>query len=242
MSIKSLGFLGERRAVALLLLGFYTSIFFITGIALGGAWVKCFVALAATYGVAFFGLAAGYFWARWFAMGLGTSGLTMAMLGLMTQGWNTGIAVWGAMHALIYLPLLGHRMADQYENQQGWRQRFNLDDYGVARVKRAVHGAATALPTMIFYTLAPKQDQAAMLGLLLLTSIGVFGLLRMRFWGVLTLAGAGVWALVSAGGNVAAAGCCFSSTHALVGLLAALFIGMAVTPFIGPALRQLRER
>ena len=78
--------IGERRAVALLSLSVFTILFGLLALAQGGAWVPCFAALAVTYGIAFFALAAEWFWARWFAMGIAMSGMTMAALGLVTQG------------------------------------------------------------------------------------------------------------------------------------------------------------
>ena len=236
--------LGERRAISLLLLAFYTSIFALLAIAQGGAWMACFGALAATYGIAFFALASEWFWARWFAMGLGISGVTMAALGLVSVGWNWGLAIWGAMHGAIYLPLLGRAMADRYENQQAWRQRYNLDEHAVARIKRAVHGTATALPTMILYTLAPRQDQA-LFGLLLLVGLGAYGLLRMRVWGVLLLGGAAVWGGISALGGAALATACGACSGGLLlpvwGLFGAAALLVAVSPFILPAIRFVRQ-
>ena len=65
---------GERRALALLALGFLTTLFVLVALAQGGAWAACFAALAVTYGVAFFGIASEWFWARWFTMGIASSG------------------------------------------------------------------------------------------------------------------------------------------------------------------------
>lgn len=239
----SLELLGERRALSLFALGFATTLFIIVALAMGGAWARCFFALAAVYGVGFFAVAAEYFWARWYAMGVGASGVTMAVLGLVTGGWNWGLVVWGAVHLAIYLPLLGESMAGRYENQEAWRARYNMDEYGVARLKRAVKGAATALPTLVFYALAPRQDSVAAVGLLALAAIGLVGLVRMRFWGVALLGVATVWAAVSAatalpsasidlaGGSLALPG---------IGLLAALFLALSVAPFVVPTIRVLR--
>jgi hypothetical protein len=235
--------LGERRAISLLVLAFYTTIFLVVALAQGGAWLKCFLALAVTYGVGFFALAAEWFWARWFAMGLGVSGMSLAALGLVTTGWSWGLAIWGLLHALVYLPLLGESMAARYEDQEAWRRRYHLDDHGVARLKRAVRGAAAALPTMILYTLAPRQGQAALLlGLLLLSGAGLVGLLRLRVWGLGLLAAAGAWAglsLFSAAPTLAVSTLAPFDLRAC-GALAALALLVAVAPFARPALRFLR--
>jgi hypothetical protein len=239
--------LGERRALALLALGAFITLFVLVALAQGGAWVACFGAMALVYGTAFFGIAAEWFWGRWFAMGIATSGLTMAVLGLVTNGVNGGLIFWGLMHAAIYLPLLGGDMAKRYELQTAWRERWQLDDAAVARIKRAVHSAATALPTLIFYTLAPRPDRGMLLGVLALSVVGMIGLLRMRTWGVLALGTAAVGVMVS----VLSVPCCGASYAPLagvafpattIGLLAALFLGFAVAPFVRPALRFLRTR
>ena len=88
-----LRFVGERRALALLVLGFYTTLFLLVALAQGGEWARCFGALALAYGLTFFGVAAEWFWGRWFAMGIATSGMTMAALGLVTSGWNGALAI-----------------------------------------------------------------------------------------------------------------------------------------------------
>lgn len=236
--------LGERRAISLLMLGFYSSVFFLVALSMGGSWAKCFFALTGVYALGFFAMAAEWFWARWYAMGLGMSGITMAILGIVTTGWNPGLAIWGGMHLLIYAPLLGDSMADLYDNKEAWRQRFGLDEYGVERLKRAVKGAATALPTLVFYTLAPRQDQTAHVALLLLAGLGLFGLIRMRFWGVALLGIATVWTAISAAtafpGQIAS----FYGTQVGLpgtGLLATFFLALAVSPFVLPAFRMLRK-
>ena len=234
---------GERRAIALLSLGALTTLFVLVALAQGGAWAACFGALALTYSIAFFGVAAEWFWGRWFAVGLATSGLTMAGLGLVTAGWNPALVVWGLFHLVVYLPLLGAEMSERYELQSAWRERYNLDDAAVARIKRAVHSTATALPTLIFYTLAPREDQALVLMGLGLLVVGTAGLLRMRVWGVLLMIGAaGVTAsslLVSTAPASLAIGIdqwVPLTPFALVAIAAMLW---GVAPFLRPMWRSL---
>jgi hypothetical protein len=235
--------LGLRRALSLFVLGFCTTLFIMVALAQGGPWARVFWALGAAYGVAFFGLAAEWFWGRWFAMGLGASGITVAILGLLTSGWNPGLLIWGGIHLLVYAPLIGDAMAERYENQRAWRERYGLDEHGVARLKRAVKGAATALPTLIFYTLAPREGTDLRWVLVPLLGLGLFGLLRMRFWGVLlvglTALGTAAFGALDAqrmtpflDGQVGLGGL------ALVALTALLW---SVAPFVLPAWRQLRS-
>lgn len=240
--------LGERRALALLMIGFYTTIFVLGGLALGGDWLTFFLAMAAVYGLGFFALAAEWFWARWYAMGIGMSGVSMALIGLANLGWNEVLAIWGGMHLLIYLPLLGEKMAGRYENKPGWRERYALDDYGVARVKRAVSGAATALPTMVMFTLAPRQDQGLIaLGVLAVISLGMVGLLRLKVWGVtlLGLGGLGLALLATLG--TAGAGTVFVgeiTTNMVLhwtSVITAVALIVSISPFVVPAYKYLRE-
>ena len=236
---------GPRRALSLFVLGFCTTIFILVGLAQGGAWARCFYALAGAYGVAFFALAAEWFWARWFAMGLSASGITLAILGIITTGWNAGLAIWGGIHLGIWAPLLGDAMAQRYEGQTAWRERYRLDEYGVARIKRAVKGAATALPTLIFFSLAPREGRGLLLWALpVLAAVGLAGVVRMRFWGVVVLAGTGVAAalaaLVPADALLQMQGSLLAVRS--VGLFGALALAFAVSPFVVPAYRWLTKK
>jgi len=234
--------LGVRRALSLFVLGFCTTLFLLVALAQGGPWARVFFALAAAYGVGFFGLAAEWFWGRWYAMGLAGSGITVAILGLVTSGWNPALLIWGGVHLVIYAPLMGEAMAERYENQRAWRERYGIDEHGAARLKRAVKGAATALPTLIFYTLAPREGNDLRLLLVPLLGLGIWGLLRLRFWGVLLIGLAAVGTAVGTGldarqvtpfldGQVGLAG---------LGLLALAALLWSVAPFVVPAYRHLR--
>jgi hypothetical protein len=213
MDWTSIRLVPERRTLAMLMLGFCTSLFALLALALGGPWIKCMAALAVTYGVAFVALGSEWFWARWYAVGLATSGLTSALFGLLTGGLQPGLIVWGALHLLVYLPLLGASMAERYEGQASWRERYGLDPAAVLRIQRSVKGAAAALPTVIIYALAPRQQEIGTLFgpvaisthlplifalvLLLIVALGFYGLIKLRFWGVAALALAAVLVAVS---------------------------------------------
>lgn len=235
---------GPRRALSLFVLGFCTTIFIMVGVAQGGAWARCFYALAAAYGLGFFAVASEWFWARWYTMGIAGSGVSMALLGLVTNGWNPGLAIWGGVHLLIYAPLMGEAMADRYENQEAWRRRYGLDEHGVVRIKKAVKGAATALPTLIFFGLAPREGALFIWALPLLAAVGLWGVLRMRFWGVALMGGVAAWAAIVtamdarivvpfADGAVGLAG---------LGILAVASLLWAVSPFVLPAYRFVRQQ
>ena len=163
--------------------------------------------------------------------------------GVVKLGFDPGILIWGGLHLLIYLPLAGEAMADMYENQTGWRERFGLDDYGVNRLKKAVGSAATSLPTLIFFTLAPRQASFIPLAALALAGLGTYGLIRMRFWGVAALALGTAWLGVSMLLQVQTASTAAGLTglHGSLGLAAMVMMAMSVAPFIGPAYRFIRD-
>lgn len=184
---------GVRRAVAMLFLGFYVTQFGMT------AWLgpddafACFLLLALCYGVAFFGLAAEWFWARWFAIGVGNFG-SLALLVVLKIGMEPQILFFGITHMLIWVPLLGDGMASRYEHSAETAERWNFQEESLILMRRAVKSAGTTLPFLILYGLAPQPDVVS-LGALGLGVAGFIGLLRRRTWGVLSLGGAGAIAL-----------------------------------------------
>lgn len=196
LAVGGFGLIGERKAVALLSLTFYMAFYWLLSLILYNAppeepqlraWWACFAALGGVYGLSFFALAADWFWARWFAVGLGWSGVTMAAWGMVTmRAIDPVLLFYGATHGVIALLLQGQRMAAHFEGKPGWRERLGLDEHGVERVRNTVTRAATGLPTLIFFALAPREGAE---GLLLLAGLGLFGVLRLRTWGVLMLAG-----------------------------------------------------
>lgn len=191
------GLAGERKAVALLCLAFYTSLYALLSLLLYNAppeepqiraWWACFAALGGVYGLAFFAIGADWFWARWFAIGLGYSGVTVAGWGMVTQkAIDPVLLFYGVTHGAIALFLQGQRLAAQFEGKPGWRERLGLDDNGVERVRHTVTRAAASLPTLILIALSPKEDAE---GLLLVAGLGLLGVLFLRTWGVLLLVGA----------------------------------------------------
>lgn len=238
--------LGERRAISLLILGFYTTLFVLGALGMGDAWFRCFLALGLVYGIAFFGLAAEWFWGRWFAMGIGASGVSMALLGLIFMGWEMGLIFWGGMHLLIYLPLWGEKMADHYENRDGWRQRYGLDRHGTARLKRAVYGAAAGLPTLVIFALAPRQQSMLHLVPVAAVVLGMVGLLRMRFWGILLLGSSLLWmgaysvtALLSWDTATPASLSHGALVLPLLAIMGVIALAAAISPFIIPAYGML---
>lgn len=255
---KPFGLAGERKACALVCLSFYTALFGLLSLLLSNAppdqpelraWWPCFAALGALYGVSFFALGAGWFWARWFAMGLGYSGVTLAFWTIVTQRTIEPVmAFYGLTHGIIVLFLQGQKLVEEFDAKPEWRQALGLDEKAVLRVRQSVTRAATSLPTLIVIALAPREGSEGLL-LAALGLAGLVGLLRLRTAGVLALLGAGLllpWPMLAhthATGSVASflPFMSYGVLH-LMGLTAAGLLVAASAPFLRPIARFLTGR
>src|SRR5690606_5535901 len=162
----------------------------------------CYLALALCYGLAFVALAAEWFWARWFAIGIGNFG-SLLLLVLLKVGMEPVLAFFGFTHLAIAVLLLGEGMAARYEHSEQTAERWNFQEESLVLMRRAVKSAGSTIPFLILYALGPRPD-AVQLTALALGAAGLFGLLRGRTWGVLALGGAGLLALVDGLGLVGA--------------------------------------
>jgi hypothetical protein len=260
-TLGKVGLVGERKAISLLCLGFYTTLFFLITLTARTElpeWLPLSVGMLLIYAVAFVGVAAEWFWGRWFATGLAWSGVMIAVAGLVAVGWMPVLAIFGTLHLLVVLSLTGKKMAARYDLQEAWRAKYKMDDFGVARLQKTVTRSAASLPSLIIWALAPKEEGMALAALLLATA-GVWGLVRMRSWGVLSLGAAG--ALVAAEGHVGQfatslpCGWLAQLVPHVAGLtpnaqvffatfsptLAFLLLAAAVLPFAGAIVRYLRR-
>ncbi len=236
---------GIRRAFALLILGFYVTQFAMT------AWLgpeeayAAYLGLALCYGLAFVGLAAEWFWARWFAMGVGNFGSLMLLV-LLKVGMEPLIAFFGFTHLAIVVFLLGEGMAARYEHSEATHERWQFQEESLVLMRRAVRSAGSTLPFLILYGLAPRGEGFNLVALAMGVS-GLYGLLRGRTWGIFALGGAGAMALVDGLGLLGAPtmGYLMLSPYGLpmvygriVGLMAA---GALLVPliFAGPIARYL---
>jgi hypothetical protein len=238
---------GVRRALALLILGFYVTQFAMT------AWLgpeelfACYLGLSLTYGLAFIALGAEWFWARWFAIGVGNFG-SLLLLVLLKVGMEPIIAFFGFTHLAVAVLLLGEGMAARYEHSEATAERWNFHEESLVLMRRAVKSAGSTIPFLILYALAPRPE-ALQLTALALGASGLWGLLRGRTWGVLALGGAGVIALVHGLGLVGEApfGFLLLSPRGaplvcgpVAGLLAACLLVIPAL-FAGPMLRAVRR-
>ena len=246
--LGALGYERVRRAVAALSLSFFAIVFLFIAFSVPvPGWQAPFVALAACYLVAFFAVVAEWFWGRWFATGLGYWGLTMtAMAWVTTRSLPPAMIIFGATHALIAACLQGEKMAVLFDAKPAWRARWKLDDQGVVRVRKSVTRAASSLPALIMFALAPRQEQELLAAAAFAFGVvGFGGVLLNRTYGVIALT---VAALATAGTVV------FSSLPVNVeaffqnefqvnagntlllpmGALAAVLLGLAALPFLKP--------
>src|SRR5689334_1819903 len=111
--MKSLA--GERRAIAAAVLAFYAFAYLLLSLQAPAGFEKAFYAMSGVYGLGFLGVVAGYFWARWYAIGVGLSGVITTVVGLYQMGPEPMILFMGATHAAISLALWGESMATTFD-------------------------------------------------------------------------------------------------------------------------------
>lgn len=254
--LNDLGYERTRRAVALLPLGFFTTVYLLVSLSAPPGWGPALAGLGLCYLVGFLALGAEWFWGRWYASGLGWSGLMVGMYALVTVGWVPQLVVYTLLHGLTVACLMGTKVAALYELKPGWRERYGLDDYGVGKLGKAVMRGAGSLPAIVLWILQPREGHggsalwtvmAVIAGLLAIS--GLFELLKLRTLGVLALAGAAVLALLAPSfGSSALVLQGQGGFTGIAGLLAsmasgwaALWLGAAVVPFAAPILRHLRR-
>jgi hypothetical protein len=238
-------FVGERRALAAAVLAFFMLQFLLTGLLVDSPFRLMLIGLGLVYGTAFFGVVAGYFWARWYALGLAFSGVAMAVMTVL-RGGEVGMVVYliGGTHAAIAFGLLGVDAAAFYDGRRDWRERLKMDENSVNRLGKAITRAGASLPYLIIAGLAPRESE--MLGALALGLgvIGLTGVVRMRTWGLLGLAGAAVASLAALSQGAPWLASAANADAPLIiapPLLAAALLAAAVAPWVRPAVRHLRS-
>jgi hypothetical protein len=269
-SLNNIGFERTRRAVAALALSLFVFLYLLVSVnPPSDEWRMAFLAMAACYGVAFMGVAAEWFWGRWFAVGLGWSGVMVGAASMVLIGWSPVLGIYGGVHGLVVLALAGKKMAERFDLQPAWRERYGMDEFGVARLRKTVTRASASLPSVILWALAPKEPGQGMIvaALALFSGLalvgGLRGVLRLRTWGMAALGAAALALAVGGAAGLAALGpprelpgrldvLVLASGHlpraltgeasGLIALLGAAFVATALLPFVGPAARFLRAR
>lgn len=222
---------GERRALVAAILAFYGMMLLLSGLFGGGVPPEIrpmIIALGALYAVAFFGLVAGWFWGRWYSAGLGMWGVVTGLFGMWQMGPEPVLVFFAATNAAVPLLLAGEAMAAGFEGREDWRTRFHLDDNAVHRLGKSVTRAAMSLPWLLLWAFMPKPAPELALAAAALGTAGVFGLLRMRTWGLLALTGA-----------TGAAGVEVAGAPSLVGVVVVVALAAAVAPLARPLMRRL---
>lgn len=200
-------------------------------------FTKAFVAIAGVYGLAFFALVAGYFWARWYAVGVGLYGVITAAVGMWQIGAEPVLLFLGGTHLAATVFLWGQTMSQPYDGQLAWRERFHMDDSAVQRLGRSVIRAGVSLPFILLYAFAPKPDSATLvvsLAAFVLAAAGLRGLLQLKTWGVLALGAAGALTLTMVGADVLAHGL---GALAIRPAIAGGMLLAAAAPFFAPMAR-----
>jgi hypothetical protein len=230
---------GERRAIAALMFGFWFVMYLMNALMGGGPLVKLLYGMSAVYGLAFFSLVAGYFWARWYSVGVSLFGIIVAGIGLWQMGPDFQVLFIGITHLTATVMLWGAGMSALYDGQTAWREKFHMDEHAVQRLGRSVIRAGVSLPMVLIYGLAPKQPSMMLLslGALVLAGVGLRALVRMRTWGVLAMGAAG-GVMLSLSGVQMLAG---NETLALQPALAGALLVFAAWPWAKPLARAIRR-
>jgi hypothetical protein len=233
---------GERKAVASAILALYALLFFSTAMIIPEpSMVPFLMSLAATYSLGFFAVVAGYFWARWFAIGLGLYGLSTGVLVIWQIGPEPVMLFYALTHGALSMLLWGTRVAAQFDGRADWRERFHLDENATHRLGRAIIRVGLTLPFLLAYGLAPRDGAGQMLlalGSVGLAGLGIWALLRLRTWGVLAMVASAAAILITAPATVAPLG--LATDVAASGMVGAILLLAAAAPFVGPMLRYVR--
>jgi hypothetical protein len=203
-------------------------------------------ALAGCYGLSFFALVAGYFWARWYAVGLSAFGVIVAAVGTWQLGGLEPILMFfGGTHAAAALSLWGDSMSEPYEGQATWREKFHMDDNAVQRLGRSVMRAGISLPFVLLYGLMPRQNAGVDVVALLagLTAIAGFAaLIKMRTWGILAMAISGLVIVAHTGLHATVLAGPFAGVSVIPVLAVGALLASAAIPFAGGIRRWIAAR
>jgi hypothetical protein len=233
---------GERRALAAVILAFYFLFYALVAFQqVIPPFTKAFAAIAGVYGLAFFALVAGYFWARWYAVGVSLYGVIVAAVGMWQAGTEPVLVFVGGTHLAATVMLWGDAMAVPYDGQTAWREKFHMDDNAVQRLGRAVIRAGVSLPFVLLYALAPKPDAGSLLAsiaALVLAGLGTRAIIQLKTWGVMALGAAGIMLAGLAAMDAMNQGLTMQVFKPAIA--GALLIAAAV-PFVAPMLRWARR-
>jgi hypothetical protein len=242
--MKSL--VGERKALAATMLALWGFLYLLMGMSgAAGPMTNAILAIGAVYGLAFFGLVAGYFWARWFAVGVALFGVMQGVLAVWQLGFDYLPLFVLITHVIAAGFLWGESMSAGFDGKPEWRQKLSMDEHAANRLGNSVIRLGVSLPLVLAWALAPRSGSLAIAGAGLLV-LATAGVVRMRTWGVFAMIGASGLLI----GSIAQTPCA-ALTMSSTGLapasptLAAVAVGLvlaAVVPFAAPIRDFLRTR
>ncbi len=234
---------GERKALAATVFAFWTLIYALLALSAQVPELSPMLAgIAGCYGLAFFAVVAGYFWARWYAVGVGLYGVITAAVGMWQIGPEPIVLFIGGTHLAATLLLWGNSMSGPFDGRLEWRERWHLDDSAVQRLGRSVIRAGVSLPFVLAYALAPKEDAASTvlaLGTFALAGFGLRAVVKLRTWGILAMGAAGAVLLATAAVELASGS---SMLFALRPALSGALLVAAAAPFVPAILRYASPR
>ncbi len=233
--------IGERRALASAVFAFYFIVYgmLVLGGSLPPEFGKAFMAIAGVYGLAFFSLVAGYFWARWYAVGVGLYGIITSAVGIWQIGPEPVLLFVGGTHLAATLMLWGNAMSEPYDGQTAWREKLHMDDNAVQRLGRSVIRAGVSLPFVLLYALMPKpaaESTAIALIAVTLVAFGFRAVVKARTWGVLALGAAGALMVSLAAADLAMGA---TELYALRPALGGALLLAAAAPWFVPFARAV---
>jgi hypothetical protein len=241
--INGMKLVGERRALAAAVMAFYFLLYGLLALSQQvPALTPALAAIAGVYGLAFFSLVAGYFWARWYAVGVGLYGVITAAVGMWQLGREPVLMFVGGTHLVATLLLWGNAMSGPYDGQTAWREKLHMDENAVQRLGRSVIRAGVSLPFVLLYALMPKPTvESAVLSIvaMLLAGFGFHALVKARTWGLLAMGFAGALLVTLAGTDLWMGS---SGLYALRPALGGLLLVAAAVPFALPMMRYVTTR
>jgi hypothetical protein len=234
---------GERRAIATAILAFWTLMWLGNALALPPPFQPVFYALTGVYGLAFWSVSAGYFWARWYASGVMMFGMILGAVGMVTQRFDTPYLFFFGIHFLATLSLWGESMSNLFDGRTEWREKLQLDEGAVTRLGNAITRVGVSLPMILIYALGPKPKSAIEMAAAGLAALALAGTIRMRTWGVLAAAGAGAMTAISVVDGVpsATAETWLPTAGAPIAIAAAVVMFAAAAPFFAAMGRFVRR-
>lgn len=157
-----------------------------------------FGSLGAIYGLAFAGIVGNWFWARWFAVGVGWWGAFAGSSLMLSSGIGWFLILFTLTHLGVVGLLHNAEVAAAYEGRPDWRAKWNLDDRGAARVGGLVTNLGTLLPFAAFYAFFLRGMAVEGVLAMGVAAAGLAAIVRMRTWGLFAIAASGALLFASA--------------------------------------------